>query len=144
MADRATPMDAIEIAEFLDDQGTGVLSLARDDHGYGIPVAFAYDDAGPAAYVRLGYTEGSTKREYLEAADQVSLVVYDRTDDGWKSVVIRGSPEVLTDTSLDSTVLEAVRTLEIPFVAAFDRPAGEVDFEILRIDATDVTGIVAG
>lgn len=137
-------MDGIEITEFMQDQQTGVLSMGKDDEGYGIPVSFAYDDADPAVYLRLGYGPNSQKREFVEATDRVSLAVYDHTDEGWKSVVVEGEIEHLTESTLESSVLESVRDLEIPFVRVFDRDSDQLEFRIARIDVGAINGILAG
>ena len=85
-------IDAIEIASFLDEQSTGVLSLA---------------------------------------------------DDGWKSVVVRGRTEAVSKTALGTSILEAVEDLDIPYVRAHDHAGGQLDFSVVRIDATSVSGVVA-
>jgi len=138
----ATEMEAVEIVEFLDSQRTGVLSLAKDSDGYAIPVSFVYDDEGPYVYLRLGYAPGSQKRKYLDASEHVSFVVYDDTDEGWKSVVIQGRTEALTASTLDSSVTEAVHELDIPFMQVHKRPTDEIEFSIVRISITNMNGIV--
>lgn len=147
MNDTATDMDAIEIADFLATQETGILSLANGDDGYGIPVSFAYDDAdedGPHVYFRLGYAPGSQKRRFVDASDRVSFTVYDRTDEGWKSVVARGRLEEVSARTLDAIVAEAVHGLDIPYFSVHDRPVKELHLTLTRLDVADLTGIVEG
>jgi nitroimidazol reductase NimA-like FMN-containing flavoprotein (pyridoxamine 5'-phosphate oxidase superfamily) len=148
-------MDAEEIAAFLDTQETGVISFANDDDSYAIPVSFAsdvndgddVDDAGEEAgaaelYFRFGFAPGSEKRTYVDASDRVSFVVYDDTAAGWKSVVARGRLEAVSARSLDAIVAEAVRGLDIPYFAVHDSPIGELHFTLVRLDATELTGVV--
>ncbi|WP_318570098.1 pyridoxamine 5'-phosphate oxidase family protein [Salinigranum marinum] len=146
MSATATHMDADEIAAFLDTQETGVVSFADDDDSYAIPVSFAsdVDDEGGAAelYFRFGFAPGSEKRAYLDASDHVSFVVYDDTAAGWKSVVARGRLEAVSARSLDAIVAEAVHGLDIPYFAVHDSPVGELHFTLVRLDATELTGIV--
>jgi hypothetical protein len=147
MSATATEMDAIEIREFLRTQETGVLSLADDGDGYGIPVSFAYDDqedGRPRVYLRLGFAPGSMKRRYIDATDRVSFTVYDRTDEGWKSVVARGRLEKISGRSLDAIVAEAVRGLDIPYFSVHDRPVDDLHFTLARLNVADLTGIVEG
>jgi nitroimidazol reductase NimA-like FMN-containing flavoprotein (pyridoxamine 5'-phosphate oxidase superfamily) len=145
MAERTRQeMDAIEIAEFLEGQHTGVLSLADGDDAYSIPVSFDYDADEAAVYFRFGYGADSQKRRYLDTVDTASFVVYEQTDDGWKSVVIEGGLERVSESSLDSSLVEAVGSLDIPYFRVHHRPAGEMDFNIVRLDATKLTGIVEG
>jgi len=137
----ATRMDAIEIADFLATQHTGVLSLASDDDAYAVPVSFAYDDADSALYLRLGYAPGSQKRTFVDAVDRASFVVYDDTPDGWRSVVARGRLEELSESSLDSSIVESVRGLDIPYFQVHDRPATDLEFHVVRLDVTELTGV---
>jgi hypothetical protein len=137
-------MDALEIAEFLESRATGVLSLAKDDDGYAVPVSYTYVDDGPYIYLRLGYGPDSRKRAFLETGGAVSFVVYDETDEGWKSVVARGHLDELSKNSLDSIVVESVEHLDIPYFDVHDRPVENLEFTIARITVTDLTGIVEG
>lgn len=138
---------------FLRAQRTGVLSLGRDDRGYGIPVAFAYDPETRAVYLRLGYGPDSTKREFIAAAEEVTLVVYGETEQGWQSVLVRGPIEELAD--LDQvrqrhprggsgeSLAQVVRNLQIPYVQVFDTDAdADVEFVIGRIETEEITGVV--
>lgn len=138
----ATEMEAVEIVDFLETQQTGVLSMAKESDGYAVPVSFVYDDAGPHVYLRLGYAAGSQKRKYLDATEHVSFVVYADTDEGWKSVVIQGRAEALSTSTLDSSVTEAVHDLDIPFMQVHKRPTQEMEFSIVRIVITNMSGIV--
>lgn len=137
-------MDAIEIAAFLDEQHTGVLSLAKDDDGYAIPVSFTYDDEEQHVYLRLGYTPDSQKRDFLDASHTVTFVVYDRTDAGWTSVLARGRIVEVTETRLDASILESVHSLDIPFFAVHAAPADELEFTIARLEISELSGIVEG
>ena len=147
MSASATSMDADEIAEFLDTQETGVLSLAKADDGYGVPVCFAFDDeagTGPEFYFRLGFAPGSTKRQYVDASEDVSFVVHDDTAEGWKSVVARGRLENVSSRTLDAIVAEAVQGLDIPYFAVHDSPVENLHFTLVRLGVTDLTGVVEG
>lgn len=138
----ATTMDSIEIREFLQDQGTGVLALAKASDAYAVPVSFFYDGEQQCVYLRLGYASGSQKRRYAKATDHASLVVYDDTDEGWKSVVIEGHLEEISDNTLDSALEEHGEQLDIPYVRIFDRPTDEIEFRTVRINITSMKGIV--
>jgi len=137
---RAVAMDAAEIAEFLEKRGVGVLSLARSDDAYGIPVSFAYDPDGSDVYFRLGYTAESQKREFVDASEHASFTVFAETPEGWKSVVAEGRLEEVAATSLDSNVAEAVQRLDIPFVTIFDRPAEKLEFKLTRLSLDKLSG----
>ena len=137
-------MDAIEIAEFLDARHAGVLSLADGGDAYSIPVSFDYDGDESALFFRFGFGPDSQKRQFLEAVESASFVVFEREEGRWKSVVIEGPVETVSESTLDSNIVEALDGLDIPYFRIHQRPSGNMDFEIARLDATKMTGIVEG
>ncbi len=137
----ATAMDALEIAEFLAGQGTGVLSLAKAGQVYAFPVSFAYHEDGQDLYFRLGYASGSQKRAYVEHAEAASFVAYDHTPEGWKSVLAEGRLESVGRSGLDTSVEEAVNRLQIPYFQVHRHPRADLTFEIVRLDAEKLSGL---
>ncbi len=141
----------VEIDKFLDQQQTGVLSMASDDRGYGLPMSFTYKPDTEEVYLRLGYGPDSTKREFLESATEVTFVVYDETIEGWVSVLVRGPFEELSSLKevrdrhprggSGRSLEQAVNNLEIPFFDVFDMNA-DLEFVVGRIEATEMTGVV--
>lgn len=142
VGETATRMDALDIAAFLSTQGTGVLSMADDGDSYAVPLSFAFDDEHHDLYFRMGYGPESRKRGFVESGGIVSFVVAADTDEGWKSVVARGRLEVLSESTLDSAIVESVRKLDIPYFRVHDRPARNTTFNIVRLDVTELSGIV--
>lgn len=134
-------MDSLEIAEFLESQSTGVLSLARGDDGYGFPVSYYYDSDDQHLYLRFGFGPDSKKREYLDASDTVTLAVYDQTDEGWKSVLVEGEAQEVADGTLDSSLVESVRNFDIPYFRIHQREPEDMTFSIVRIVPERMTGI---
>ena len=137
-------MDAIQIAEFLDSQRTGVLSMGRENDGYGVPLAYWFDDDDTSFYFRLGYGPGSQKRKFIEAAEYVTFVVYADTDEGWKSVLAEGELEVIAEENVDTSIEEVTRRLDIPYFEVHERPVSELEFDILQMRVTKLNGIVEG
>lgn len=135
-------MDALEIADFMATQSTGVLALGKAGSVYAFPVSFAYHDEGQAVYFRFGYSDDSQKRAYVDDADEVAFVVYDHTDDGWKSVLVEGHLNPVSPSKLDTSVVEAVNALRIPYFAVHRQPAAELEFRIVRLQADKLSGIV--
>lgn len=134
-------MDALDIADFLEQQATGVLAIASGGHVYAIPVSFAYHDEGPDLYFRFGYGRESQKRTFVEGADEATFVVYDRTDEGWKSVLAEGRLEPVSESRLDTSLVEAVNRLQIPYFEVHRQPAAELEFEIVRLDVSKLSGV---
>ncbi len=135
----ATMTDA-EIDAFLGNGGTAVMSFARDDEPYAIPISFGYDPDGPSFYVRLAYGPESEKRSYVRPNAETSLVVHGETDEGWKSVVATGRLEEVPEPSIDATVVDAVRSVEIPFVDVYERAPRELDFALYRLTVDGLSG----
>lgn len=132
-------MDEAEVADLLGTGGVGVVSFARDDDAYSIPVSYGFDQDGPALYLRLGFGPDSDKREYVGGRGEVSLVVFE-DDDRWQSVVARGHLEEVTESALDATVAEALREVDIPLVDIFDRAPRDVEFTVYRLRPDVLTG----
>lgn len=133
-------MTDAEIDAFLGNGGTGVISFARDDEPYAIPISFGYDSDGPFFYVRLAYGPDSEKRTYVRPNAETSLVVHGETEDGWKSVVATGRLEEVTEPSLDATIVDAVRSVEIPFVDVYERAPRDLDFALYRLVVDGLSG----
>jgi hypothetical protein len=133
-------MDRREVDTFLGEEGTGVLALARDDESYAIPVSYGYDGEEETFYLRLAFHPDSRKREFLGPSRTVSLVVSAETDEGWRSVVARGRLRETGEAALDSSLVEAIRRIDIPFFTVFDRPARELDFELFQLVPDELTG----
>jgi nitroimidazol reductase NimA-like FMN-containing flavoprotein (pyridoxamine 5'-phosphate oxidase superfamily) len=137
-------MDAIEIASFLAERHTGVISLADGGNAYSIPVSFDYDEGQTALFFRFGYGPDSQKRQFLDVVETASFVVYEREDGLWKSVVVEGPVRSVSESNIDASIVEALDGLDIPYFQVHHRPSGDMDFEIVRLDATKVSGIVEG
>lgn len=98
-------MAADEITDFLNDQATGVLSLANDRRAYGVPMSFAYDDDEQRAIMDLGFADESKKREFIETSEEVCLTVYDwNSPHDWTSVIASGSLESLDESDVDDDI----------------------------------------
>lgn len=95
-------MAADEIEDFLNEQGTGVLSLTNEGRAYGVPVAFAYDADDERAVLDLGFAPESKKRAFIDATEEVCLTVYDHdAPDDWTSVVLTGELAELEADAVD-------------------------------------------
>lgn len=141
---RTGEMDRDAIDDFLHRRGTGVLSLADGNDAYGVPVSYAYDASVPAVYLRLGAVEEGTKGSYIDAADRVSLVVYDRADGRWRSVILGGRLEVVDPDEIDRSLAEALRTGELPVIGLYKAVPADVEFSLYRLRIEDLSGRVEG
>ena len=133
-------MDEAELTELLGRGGTGVLSFGTDadEPPYSLPVSYGYNVEEADFYFRLAVPSEAGKVDRLE--EPVSLVVYERTDDGWRSAVATGRLEEVTEADYDSSELQGMWRVEIPLVDIFEREPREVTFRYFRLDPTELTG----
>lgn len=88
---RGTEMSDTEIESFLYERGHGVLSLARADDAYAVPVSFGYDGDRVFVYL-IRFGEGSKKLAVSPETGTACLTAYDvRSRDDWESVVVYGA-----------------------------------------------------
>jgi nitroimidazol reductase NimA-like FMN-containing flavoprotein (pyridoxamine 5'-phosphate oxidase superfamily) len=136
--DSAVVMDREAIDELLGTGGVGVMALARESDPYAIPVSYGYD-AGEV-YLRLGFGEESEKKRYLERSERAALVVTTEGDRGWESVVVRGPLSAIPEASIDGTVVEAIRSIDIPFFTIYEESPRELEYQLYRLRPDEVTG----
>jgi hypothetical protein len=139
---RSIEMDDEARNEFLGTGGTGVVSFPTDadDAPYSLPVSYGYDEADGDFYLRLAVGPETEKDDVVGDRAPVSFVVYDQTDEGWRSVVATGRLEEVTEAAIDSDVVQAMRRIHIPLVDVFDRHPRELTFRFFRLSTTDLSG----
>jgi len=93
---RGSVLDAMEMTReerdaFLNEQGVGVLSLARGNDSYAFPVSYGYDADSELVCLMLGYAPESRKREWVDTTETATFVVHEMDDDmESRSVVVTG------------------------------------------------------
>ncbi|MFC4249101.1 pyridoxamine 5'-phosphate oxidase family protein [Natribaculum luteum] len=98
MSGIAGSISKTEAVNFLARQGHGVLSLARENDGYGFPISVAYDAEQSRYIVHLAMADDSRKQAFVEASQAVTITSYDfDEDDQWQSAVVTGSLRPLSD-----------------------------------------------
>lgn len=133
-------LDRYEIEEFLKERGLGVLGLAREGEAYTFPIAFAYDDAADRCIFRFVMTEDSMKRRFVSKTDTASLTVYEwRTKDEWKSVVVRGPIQQITDEDLAHVAALFSDIGEEAALEVFNDPISEYETGWYEMDITETT-----
>lgn len=98
----AMRMSKEERDAFLLDHGVGVLSLARGDDSYAVPVSYGYEADDERLCVMLGYAPESRKRRWIEETEIATFVVHEIDDDGEaESVVVRGGLVEVEEDEMD-------------------------------------------
>ncbi|TYL37987.1 flavin-nucleotide-binding protein [Natronococcus pandeyae] len=135
-------MDDEDIAEAIETNDVGVLSLASDGDAYAIPVSFHYD--GSSLYLRLTSDGNSKKLSYVDDTAEACFVLHavDPPDDSW-SIVATGPIRELTaaeQEAFDETAInERFSELRI-----FDEEIEAVGLTIYELEIEELTGRKTG
>lgn len=136
-------MDESEVEERLRTTETGVLALSDGGESYAIPLDHYYEDGN--LYFRLGITEGSEKRDFIEATERSSYVLYGaeatedpRELDSW-SIVIEGTLRKLTDEQRQYFDTAEINRDFAP-IRVFDEDIEEIDIELFELEIDRMTG----
>lgn len=133
-------MSEEEVNSFLGNGGTGILSFSTtiDESPYSLPVSYGYDAGAAQFYYRLSFLPNSGKEDVIDRP--VSFIVHTHTDDGWRSVIATGTLQQVTDMPYDSSAVQGMWAVNIPFVDVFDRPREDVTFRQFRLVPDKLTG----
>jgi len=136
----ATTMDDAERDSFLEDGGTGVMSLSTtgDERPHSMPVSYGYDPTESTFYFRLAVDAASEKGNLADRA--VTFVTYGQQNDTWQSVIAGGRLEETTTESIATETLQGLERVHIPLVDIFGRPPRDVQFEFYRLVPDELSG----
>ncbi len=135
-----TELEESEVDEFLGRKETGVISMAREDEPYSIPVSYGYDPGDGSFYLRLVSTPESEKRRFLSSSPETRLVVYDESDGVYRSVVARGRLEEIPRDELDVETVEQYGDSERPLFEIWGRDKTDLDVALYRITPDEISG----
>lgn len=139
---REVDLSVEEIDAFLSRCETGVLSLARGDEPYAIPISYGYDADSRRLYLRLVSLPDSEKRAFLTSEPAARLVVYDGDDEGtrYTSVVIEGVLERIDESELSVETIEQFGRTRRPLFEIWAADRSEVNIELYRLDPDTISG----
>jgi nitroimidazol reductase NimA-like FMN-containing flavoprotein (pyridoxamine 5'-phosphate oxidase superfamily) len=138
--DRRTEMSLEETDAFLGSQETGVLSLARADEPYAIPISYGYDPTARQFYMRLVSTPESEKRLFLESDPDARLVVYDEDERTYRSAIAVGT---LVGIDPDELTVEDIRqygSAKRPLFDIWPDGKDELDIELYKFEPEMISG----
>lgn len=137
-----TEMSATEVDDFLGRKETGVLSLAREEEPYAIPISYGYDASERAFYLRLVSKPDSQKRTFLGTSPAVRLVVYDETDGGetYWSVVAAGELEEVDPDALSVEEIQQYGDARRPLFEIWGARKDDLDIQLYRFDPDELSG----
>lgn len=137
-----TEMSASEIDAFLGRMETGVISFAREEEPYSIPVSYGYDTASRTFYLRLVSTAESRKRAFLSSSPAASLVVYEGADDGstYRSVVANGTLEAVEPAELSTDQIAQYGEANRPLFEIWDVEKPDLDIQLYEFQPEELSG----
>lgn len=138
---RETEMAPSEVDDFLGDRETGVLSLAREEIPYSIPISYGYDADSRTFYLRLVSTPESDKRAFLDSSPEARLVVYD--DEGetvYQSVVASGRLESIAPEELSIDQIEQYGSAKRPLFEIWGMGKDDLEIELYEFQPTELSG----
>lgn len=137
-----TEMSAAEIDEFLSGAETGVLSLARDNEPYSIPISYGYDADSRVFYMRLVSTPDSDKRRFLSSEPQARLVIYDENDSQtrYRSVLATGVLEEIDPGEMSVEEIEQYGDARRPLFEIWGAGKEDLDIRLYRLHPGQLTG----
>ncbi|SIR72636.1 pyridoxamine 5'-phosphate oxidase family protein [Natronorubrum thiooxidans] len=138
--DQETEMTDAAIDQFLARHETGVLSLARTDDPYAIPISYGYDDENRVFYMRLVSTPESEKRQFLDAAPSARLVVYDEQDSSYRSVIAAGTLENIPPAELTAEQIAQYGDARRPLFEIWAQQKDALDIELYRLTPDSLNG----
>ena len=138
--DRQTEMTASAIDEFLGREETGVLSLAREDAPYAIPISYGYDSDARRIYTRLVSTPESEKRQFLTSSPRARIVVYEEEGETYRSVIAIGTLERIDPAELTPETIEQYGRAKRPLFEIWAEPKADLNIELYTLEPESISG----
>ncbi|EMA62366.1 pyridoxamine 5'-phosphate oxidase family protein [Halorubrum kocurii] len=137
-------MSDAEVDAFLSQHETGVLSLARGETPYAIPISYGFDAESRTVFLRLVSTPDSEKRNFLASDPKARVVLYDEDGEGdreeYASVVGVGTLyRVALDDLTPETIAQYGETHR-PLFEIWADGKEELDIELYRFEPERLTG----
>lgn len=126
--------------EFLARRETGVLSLARANEPYAIPISYGYDADARRFYLRLVSTPESEKRSYLGSSPDARLVIYEGDADTYWSAIATGTLEEIPRDALDIEAIEQFGETKRPLFEIWGGSKEDLDILLYKLDADTLSG----
>ncbi|MFD1570651.1 pyridoxamine 5'-phosphate oxidase family protein [Halorubrum laminariae] len=133
-------MSPAEVDAFLSRHETGVLSLARDETPYAIPISYGFDSDSRDVFLRLVSTPNSEKREFLRSSPQARIVVYEEDGDEYGSVVGVGTLHRVDLDELTPETIAQYGETRRPLFEIWADGKSDLDIDLYRFTPDRLTG----
>lgn len=138
--EQQTEMSRAETDALLARNETGVLSMARGDEPYAIPISYGYDAETRTFFLRLVSTPDSEKREFLSSSPAVRLVVSEEAEPEYRSVVAQGTLQEVSTDEMTVERIEQFGDAKRPLFEIWGESKTDLRIQLYELDADDVSG----
>jgi len=138
--EQQTVMTGAETDALLGRHETGVLSLAREDEPYAVPISYGYDAESRQFCMRLVSTPESRKRRFLTDSPRARFVVYEECETTYRSVIADGRLERLPKSELTPDHVERYGAAKRPLFEMWGEPKEELTIDLYELDPDELSG----
>jgi nitroimidazol reductase NimA-like FMN-containing flavoprotein (pyridoxamine 5'-phosphate oxidase superfamily) len=138
--EKQTEMSRSETDELLGRHETGVLSLARGDEPYAIPISYGYNADTGTFYLRLVSTPDSEKREFLSSNPDCRLVVYEEAEPTYRSAVVTGSIHEIPRDEMTVEHVEQYGEAKRPLFEIWGESKRDLDIKLYELRPDEISG----
>jgi nitroimidazol reductase NimA-like FMN-containing flavoprotein (pyridoxamine 5'-phosphate oxidase superfamily) len=134
-------MSESAIADSLEAQGLGTLSMGNESGGYGIPMSFGFDRSQNRCLLQISEGEGNLKTDFLEEGGRVSLSTFEwESIDEWRSVIVRGTIKQISDEEIPKAAGIFAAQAKIASLDVFHQPIEDMDLVWYEIQIEEKHG----
>ncbi|ELZ74978.1 pyridoxamine 5'-phosphate oxidase family protein [Haloferax larsenii] len=138
--DQQTELSSDAIDELLARHETGVLTLARSDEPYAIPISYGYDPESKRFYLRLVSTPESEKRQFLTSSPQARLVIYEEAGRTYRSVIAEGTLNQVDPDEMTVEHIVQYGDAKRPLFEIWGETKRNLDIQLFELDAETLSG----
>ena len=138
--DQGTELSREATDAILSRHETGVLSLARGDEPYSIPISYGYSSAEGQFYLRLVSNADSQKERFLVDSSRARFVVYEEDDPVYRSVVATGTLQCIPRDEVTTEQIEQFGQAKRPLFEMWGESKAELDIELYELAPEELSG----
>ncbi|AFK18192.2 MULTISPECIES: pyridoxamine 5'-phosphate oxidase family protein [Haloferax] len=138
--DQQTELSPDEIHEVLTRHETGVLSLAKADEPYAIPISYGYNAESGCFYLRLVSTPESEKRQFLTSSPRARLVVHEADGQLYRSIIAEGTLERVDPDELTVERIVQYGEAKRPLFEIWGETKRDLDIQLFELEPDSLGG----
>ncbi|WP_049915590.1 pyridoxamine 5'-phosphate oxidase family protein [Haloferax mucosum] len=138
--DQQTELSPDEVHAVLTRHETGVLSLAKADEPYAIPISYGYNPETDCFYLRLVSTPESEKRQFLTSSPSARLVVHEADGDSYRSIIADGTLERVSPDDLTVERIVQYGDAKRPLFEIWGETKRNLDIQLFELTPDTLSG----